>query len=161
MSCPSRIRICPRIRHVWGPDRIYRALNAAIGNRYRGATASSSYSSRLFPSPSPLLSLSSLSPLPLSRPPSLPLPLPFSLVGNFLFLFASHSHVSLKSPFPAARARLIFVSRTLIASLYPSYLSLSVFFFFYFFSPPIYPSEEFFKGRPLLRKPPLNSSRAV
>jgi len=29
VSCPSRIRICPRIRHVWGPDRIYRALNAA------------------------------------------------------------------------------------------------------------------------------------
>lgn len=29
VSCLSRIRICPRIRHVWGPDRIYRALNAA------------------------------------------------------------------------------------------------------------------------------------
>lgn len=37
VSCPSRIRICPRIRHVWGPDRIYRALNAAYRKSISGS----------------------------------------------------------------------------------------------------------------------------
>lgn len=40
-----------------GVDRIYRALNAAIGNRYRGATGSS-HSSYPIPSLPPCLSLS-------------------------------------------------------------------------------------------------------
>lgn len=54
VSCPSRIRICPRIRHVWGPDRIYRALNAAYRKSISG---SHSQQQLLFTSPSPLSSL--------------------------------------------------------------------------------------------------------
>ena len=68
-----------------GVDRIYRALNAAIGNRYRGATGSS-HSSYTIPLSS---SLSCFLPPPL--PPSLSLSLSLSspLYRNPSFTFLS------------------------------------------------------------------------
>ena len=66
-----------------GVDRIYRALNAAIGNRYRGATGSS-HSSYPIPSLPPSLSLS------LSLSTSLYLSLPLSMsYRNPSFTFSS------------------------------------------------------------------------
>lgn len=131
VSCPSRIRICPRIRHVWGPDRIYRALNAAIGNRYRGATASSSYSLRLF-----LSFILSLAP---------------PLLSLSLALLARARNFPLLSPTrvgPNPRSALLywpslFLLVVLLSHLFILRISVCQ---FSFFSPLIHPCEEFFKG---------------
>lgn len=139
VSCPSRIRICPRIRHVWGPDRIYRALNAA----YRKSISGSHSQQQL---------------LFISLPPARSLLLLSFLYRAENFLFPSFYRIgrACAPPFCLSHFfRLISTSRTSLSRPFRYSPRISVCQFF-----PRTRRRIFQRAAPLLREPPLNSSLA-